>query len=124
VADPDRHQFIALVQKAGRQGDWTLVHNSAFALDRAGFRFSPTIGGDGTRKPGERVTLRQLGRTIAEIATERGARARALDMYEPDAKKGRWFGEMEMPTRASRRCTAARRAGWQGNPKGPPGTGA
>jgi hypothetical protein len=94
---PTDTRFVALVQEAGRQGDWTLVHNSAFALDRAGFRFSPTIGCDGARQPGERVTLRELSRTIAEIAKEREARARALDAHEPDAKKGRWFGEMEMP---------------------------
>lgn len=94
---PTNGRFVALVQDNTPRGDWTLVHNSAFPIDRAGFRFSPAIGCDGARGSGERVTLRELGRAIAAVATERQASGRALDAHEPDAQKGRWYGEMEMP---------------------------
>jgi hypothetical protein len=94
---PSDARLVAFVQSGRPLREWTLVHNSAFALDRGGFRFSPTTGCDGGGKATERVSLRELERMIARLAKEREAHMRLLETLEPDSKKGRWFGEMEMP---------------------------
>jgi hypothetical protein len=123
---PSDTRFVAFLQSGGPRGEWTLVHNSAFALDRGGFRFSPTTGCEPARKPTERVTLRELERTITQIAKEREASMRHLEAIEPDSKKGRWFGEMEMPdpTLASLQRQSGEAGGLAGMPArsvgGPP----
>lgn len=117
---PSDTRLVAFVQAGGPRGEWTLVHNSAFALDRDGFRFSPTTGCDGARKATERVTLRELERTIVQIAKEREANMRQLETVEPDSKRGRWFGEMEMPdtTVASLQRQGRETGGLAGMPEG------
>jgi hypothetical protein len=94
---PTDTKLVAFVQ-SGRPGDeWTLVDNSAFPIEREGFRFSPTAGCGGTRKAGARVTLRELERTIGDVAKERDTSTRQLQEAEPESKHGRWFGAMEAP---------------------------
>lgn len=115
---PTDTPFVALVQHDKVSGNWTLVHQSAFALERGGFRFSPATGCDGATMRGERVTLGELRRTLADLAKERQARARALTENEPDASKGRWFGEMEIPPASLASLQGRETGGMTGTPSG------